>query len=152
MLCCVAKEKEKKEKEKIDVEKKTMDTTHLPNVDENMTERDEADAHGEEKRIEIKEDGIGVPHVLVEDVNKSDLDEIYKNPKLPELDEVRPTPNAFQFNLIIIEPWLINKRCSTEWAQVAKVRPYHHQPHSASFPIRHIEQLRPDPNSAITCS
>ena len=39
---------------------------------------------GEEK----KEDGIGVPHIVVEATSKADVDEIYKNPKLPPVDEV----------------------------------------------------------------
>lgn len=35
-----------------------------------------------------KEEPIGVPHIIVESVNKSDLDEIFKHSKLPPIEEV----------------------------------------------------------------
>jgi hydrocephalus-inducing protein len=34
------------------------------------------------------EDGIGIPHIIIENVNKSDLDEIHKHPRLPMISEV----------------------------------------------------------------
>ena len=45
----------------------------------------EGSGGGEKKS---SEDGIGVPHIILEEINKSDLDEIHKHPKLPPLAEV----------------------------------------------------------------
>lgn len=35
-----------------------------------------------------KEEPIGVPHVIIENVNKSDIDEVFKNSKFPPIEEV----------------------------------------------------------------
>ena len=34
------------------------------------------------------DDGIGIPHIIVENINKSDIDELYKHPKFPPIAEV----------------------------------------------------------------
>jgi hydrocephalus-inducing protein len=35
-----------------------------------------------------KEDGVGVPHIFIEINDKAEIDLIYKNPKLPLVEEV----------------------------------------------------------------
>ncbi len=40
------------------------------------------------KVMDGKEDGIGVPHLILEDFNKTDLDEIQKDSRFPQLGEV----------------------------------------------------------------
>lgn len=35
-----------------------------------------------------KEEPIGVPHIIIENVHKFDLDEFLKNPKFPPIEEV----------------------------------------------------------------
>ena len=42
----------------------------------------------DDKKSEMKEDGIGIPHIIVETTNKSELDEVYKHPKFPPIAEV----------------------------------------------------------------
>lgn len=50
------------------------------------------DASSDEKKqgssMQAAEDGIGIPHLILEDINKSDLDDIHKHPRLPSLLEV----------------------------------------------------------------
>lgn len=35
-----------------------------------------------------KEEPIGVPHIIIENVNKSDIDEVFRNSKFPPIEEV----------------------------------------------------------------
>lgn len=67
----------------------------MENVWTTKTEKDESAEQAEETsgrkqaNETSREEPIGVPHIIVENVNKSDLDEIYKNAKFPPIGEVK---------------------------------------------------------------
>ena len=89
------KEKEKKEKDK-EKEKAEAEKLKAEQLQQQLQQQKEQqgldDDENQDQSLmqneEKKEDGIGVPCIIIENVNKSELDEIFKHPKFPQLGEV----------------------------------------------------------------
>ncbi|CAF0787663.1 unnamed protein product [Brachionus calyciflorus] len=82
------KEKEKAEAEKLKAEQLQQQLQqqqqHNDENDENQ-DPNQSLLQNDEKN---KEDGVGVPCIIIENVNKSELDEVFKHPKFPLIGEV----------------------------------------------------------------
>jgi len=88
----VEKDKVDKEKEKAEAEKAKAEQQQQQQQAQAQGDNENADGMENENILptEKKEadDGIGVPHIIVENINKSDIDELNKHPKFPPISEV----------------------------------------------------------------
>ncbi len=82
----VDKEKEKAEAEKAKAEQQQQQQQQAQGENENADGNENENILPTEKKE--ADDGIGVPHIIVENINKSDIDELHKHPKFPPISEV----------------------------------------------------------------
>ena len=80
----VMQQQQQQQQQRLDNEFESVDENGEITVAQNNNNHNNAS----DDKVKSAEDGIGVPHIIVEDVNKSELDELYKHAQLPQLAEV----------------------------------------------------------------
>lgn len=80
--------RDKKEREKAAEAAKAAEQQQKQQVSVEENNEDPSELHEDSSRKPNENEPIGVPHIVIENVNKSDLDEIFKHPKFPPIEEV----------------------------------------------------------------